>query len=133
MRVLWIADDEDEGSYAEAASEGGLVVEWARVAPGVEEMGRYDVVVADPGALRVGPAEFEHAVHAELPSTLVVFYSGLKMEHHARGGIGLEWSMPTLVTWLTHEEVPLVTELPRRLEEIGWAGDGGNRSERARA
>jgi hypothetical protein len=121
VRVLWIADDEDEASYAEAASGGGLVVEWARVAPGVEEMGRYDVVVADPGALRVGPEEFEARVHAELASTPVVFYSGLRAEHHARGGVGLRWSMPTLVTWLTHEEAPLMTELPRRLLEIGRA------------
>ena len=119
VRVLWIADDEDEASYAEAASAGGLAVEWARVAPAVDEMGRYDVVVADPGALRVGPAEFERRVHEELPSTPVVFYSGLKMEHHARGGVGLDWSMPTLVTWLTHEEAPLMSELPRRLVEIG--------------
>jgi hypothetical protein len=95
------------------------VVEWARVAPEVAEMGRYDVVVADPGALLVGPEEFERSVHDELPSTPVVFYSGLRMEHHARGGVGLKWSLPTLVTWLTHVEAPLVTELPRRLEEIG--------------
>ena len=121
MRVLWIADDEDEASYAEAGSEGGLVVEWTRVAPGVEGMGRYDVVVADPGALRVSPDDFERRVHAELPSTPVVFYSGLKAEHHARGGTGLEWSIPSLVTWLTHAEAPLVTELPRRLREIGQA------------
>jgi hypothetical protein len=121
VRVLWIADDEDEASYAEAASGGGLVVEWARVVPGVDEMGRYDVVVADPGALRVGPEEFEHAVHEELPSTPVVFYSGLKAEHHARGGAGLRWSLPTLVTWLSHAEALLMTELPRRLGEIGRA------------
>jgi hypothetical protein len=121
VRVLWVADDEDEASYAGAASAGGLVVEWARVAPGVEEMGRYDVVVADPGALRVGPEEFERRVHEDLPSTPVVFYSGLRAEHHARGGTGLRWSMPTLVTWLTHAEAPLVSELPRQLEEIGRA------------
>ena len=119
VRVLWIADDEDEASYAEAASAGELVVEWARVAPGVAEMGRYDVVVADPGALRVGPEELEARVHGELPSTPLVFYSGLKMEHHARGGVGLRWSLPMLVTWLTHAEAPLMTELPRRLKQLG--------------
>jgi hypothetical protein len=119
VRVLWIADDEDEASYVEAAAGGRLSVEWQRVVPSVEEMGRYDVVVADPGALRVGPAEFEGRVHAELPSTPVVFYSGLAAEHHARGGVGLRWTLPTLVTWLTHAEAPLMGGLAERLEEIG--------------
>ena len=119
VRVLWIADDEDEASYAEAAAGGGLVVDWQRVAPGIEEIARYDVVVADPGALRISPDAFERRVHDDLPSMPIVFYSGLRPEHHARGGVGLSWGIPALVTWLTHAEARLMTGLPGRLMEIG--------------
>lgn len=121
VRVLWIADDEDEASYAEAASAGALVIDWTRIDPGFEAMASYDLVAADPGALRVSPDEFERRVHADLPSTPIVFYSGLRPEHHARGGVGLRWTIPSLVTWLTHAEAPLTTELPPRLLEIGRA------------
>lgn len=119
VRVLWIADDEDEAAYAESAAGGDLTIDWTRIAPGFEAMASYDVVAADPGALRVSPDEFERRVHDELPSTPIVFYSGLRPEHHARGGGGLRWTIPSLVTWLSHAEAPLMTELPRRLLEIG--------------
>ena len=121
LRILWIADDEDEPSYAAAASNGQLAIDWQRLAPGFEEIARYDLLVADPGALRLSPDDFEQRVHAELPSTPIVFYSGLRPEHHARGGVGLRWSIPSLVTWLTHAEAPLVADLPRRLAEIARA------------
>jgi hypothetical protein len=121
VRALWIAADDDEASYAGASGRPGLSVEWRRVVPPLDLLGGFDLIVVDPGALPVPPDELERRVHEELPSLPIVFYSGLRPEHHARGGVGLRWAIAELVTWLTHAEAPLADELPRRLVEIGRA------------
>ncbi|HEV8633139.1 MAG TPA: hypothetical protein VG370_02695 [Chloroflexota bacterium] len=121
VRALWIADDDDEASYAAASGVPGLTVEWRRVVPPLDLLAAFDLIVVDPGALPVSPDAFERRVHEELLSLPIVFYSALRPEHHARGGVGLRWAIGELVTWLTHAEAPLAGELPRRLVEIGRA------------
>jgi hypothetical protein len=121
VRVCWVADDEDEASYAGAARLPGvrpLDVHWHRLVPGLETLAGYDLLVADPGALRDPPDALERRVHDDLPSLPIVFYSGLPQRHHLRAGGGLSWAIPSLVHWIAHGEYALTTELPRRLAEI---------------
>jgi hypothetical protein len=124
IRIDWISDDADEADYVAAARLPGvppLDVRWFRTLPPLDELAACDVLVADPGALREHPAEFERRVHADRPSLPVVFYSGLRPEHHLRGGSDLVWAIPAVVTWLAQVDAPLLTELPRRLSEIAAA------------
>jgi hypothetical protein len=119
VRALWIAADDDEASYAGASGAPELAVEWRRLMPPIDRVGAFDLLVVDPGAVPLPPDELERRLHEELPSLPIVFYSGLRPEHHVRGGVGLRWSIGELVTWLTHAEAPLAGELPRRLIELG--------------
>jgi hypothetical protein len=119
VRALWIAADDDEASYAGAVGGTDLSVEWSRIVPSFDRLGAFDLLVVDPGAVALPPDELERRLHDELPSLPIVFYSGLRPEHHVRGGVGLRWGIGDLVTWLTHAEAPLAGELPRRLVELG--------------
>lgn len=122
VRVCWVADDDDEASHVGAARPPGvppLEVDWTRTVPDLAELGGYDLLVVDPGALRLAPDALEHHVHADLPSLPIVFYSGLRPEHHLRAlmrerpraheqpGHRLVWAMPSLVHWIAHGEYPL--------------------------
>jgi hypothetical protein len=121
VRICWVADDEDEASYAGAARLPGvppLDVRWHRLVPRLETLAGYDLLVADPGALRDSPEALERRVHDDLPSLPIVFYSGLPQRHHLRAGGGLSWAIPSLVHWIAHGEYALTTELPRRLAQI---------------
>lgn len=128
VRVCWVADDDDEASYAGAARLPGtppLDVRWHRRPPPLEDLASYDLLVVDPGALRAAPDALERRVHADLPSLPVVFFSGLAQRHHLRAGGGLEWAIPALVHWIAHGEYALTTELPRRLAQLATAPGGG--------
>jgi hypothetical protein len=121
IKVCWVADDEDEASYVGAARLPGvppLDVEWSRFVPGIAELARYDLLVADPGALRLSPDDVEQRVHADLPSLPIVFFSGLAQQHHLRASRGLRFAIPSLVHWIAHGELSLTAELPRRLAQI---------------
>ena len=121
IRACWVSDDADEAAYVEATRHPdveSLQVRWYRTLPPLDELGACDVLVADPGAIRDDPGRFEQRVHADRPSLPVVFYSGLRPEHHLRGGSDLGWAIPSLVNWLAQADAPLLTELPRRLAEI---------------
>jgi hypothetical protein len=118
VRVCWIADDEDEASYVAAArlpDVAPLAIDWHRTVPDLTRLAGYDLLVADPGALRIKPDELEQRVHADLPSLPIVFYSGLRQDYHVRGGSRLDWTIPALVEWISHGEASLTSELPRRL------------------
>ena len=121
IRVCWVADDEDEASYAAAArlpDVPRLDVEWHRSVPDLASLAGYDLLVVDPGALRVEPDALERRVHDDLPSLPIVFFSGLAQQHHLRASRGLKWTIPSLVQWIAHGERSLVEGLPRRLAEI---------------
>ena len=125
VRTCWVADDEDEASYAGAARPPGvppLDVSWHRRVPRLEDLAGYDLLVVDPGALRDAPDALERRVHADLPSLPIVFFSGLPQRHHLRAGPGLAWALPALVHWIAHGEYALTTELPRHLAQLATAG-----------
>jgi hypothetical protein len=125
LRICWVADDDDEASYAGAArlpDAPPLEVEWFRILPNVADLARYDLLVADPGALRVAPDEMEQRVHADLPSLPIVFVSGLAQQHHLRASRGLHFALPSLVHWIAHGEHSLTEGLPRRLAQIALGG-----------
>jgi hypothetical protein len=124
LKVCWVADDEDEASYAGAARLPGvppLDVHWHRLVPGLEALAGYDLLVVDPGALRGAPDALERRVHDDLPSLPIVFFSGLAQRHHLRASGGLDWAIPALVHWIAHGEYALTTELPRRLAQLATA------------
>ena len=104
VRTCWVADDEDEASYAGAPPAGvpPLDVSWHRRVPALEDLAGYDLLVVDPGALRDAPDALERRVHADLPSLPIVFFSGLAQRHHLRAGPGLAWALPALVHWIAH-------------------------------
>ncbi|MGH2353055.1 MAG: hypothetical protein ACRDJN_15710 [Chloroflexota bacterium] len=121
IKVCWVADDDEEASYAGSARlpDGPpLVVEWHRIPPAVADLAGYDLLVVDPGALRIAPDELERRVHDDLPSLPIVFFSGLAQQHHLRAGPGLRWALPSLVHWIAHGEYTLSDGLPRRLAAI---------------
>jgi hypothetical protein len=125
VRICWVADDEDEASYVEAARVPGgppLDVRWHRRVPPLEDLAGYDLLVVDPGALREAPDALERRVHDDLPSLPIVFFSGLTQRHHLRAGHGLAWAIPSLVHWIAHGEYALTTELPRHLARLAAAG-----------
>ena len=125
VRVCWVADDDDEASYAGAArlpDVPPLAVDWSRVVPDLETLAGYDLLVVDPGALRLAPDDLERRVHADLPSLPIVFFSGLAQQHHLRASRGLAFALPSLVHWIAHGEYALTTELPRRLVQIASEG-----------
>jgi hypothetical protein len=125
VRVCWVADDDDEASYAGAArlpDVPPLAVDWHRVVPYSSTLAGYDLLVVDPGALRLAPDDLEQRVHADLPSLPIVFFSGLAQHHHQRASGGLAFALPSLVYWIAHGEYPLTTELPRRLVQIASEG-----------
>lgn len=116
-----MADDEDEASYAGAArlpDVPPLDVEWSRFVPGMADLAGYDLLVADPGAIRLVPDDLEQRVHADLPSLPIVFFSGLAQHHHLRASRGLRFAIPSLVHWIAHGELSLTSEFPRRLAQI---------------
>ena len=130
IRVCWVADDEDEASYAAAArlpDVPPLDVEWHRSVPDLTSLAGYDLLVVDPGALRVEPDALERRVHDDLPSLPIVFFSGLAQQHHLRASRGLQGTMPSLVHWIAHGERSLVEGLPRRLAEIALEAQHGSR------
>jgi hypothetical protein len=130
LRVCWVANDEDEASYAGAArlpDVPPLEIDWFRLLPDLETLAGYDLLVADPGALRLSPDELEQRVHADLPSLPIVFFSGLPQHHHLRASRGLRWAIPSLVHWIAHGEYALTTELPRRLAQIALDSTGMER------
>jgi hypothetical protein len=121
LKVCWVADDDDEASYAGAARLPGvapLEVHWHRLVPRLEDLAGYDLLVVDPGALRLAPDDLERRVHQDLPSLPIVFFSGLAQRHHLRASQGLDWAIPSLVHWIAHGEYALTTELPRRLAQL---------------
>src|SRR5918997_1294246 len=92
VMTCWVADDDDEASYAGAARLPGvppLDVRWHRRVPPLEDLAAYDLLVVDPGALRAAP--------------------------------GLVWALPSLVHWIAHGEYALTTELPRHLARLATA------------
>ena len=121
IRVCWVANEEDEASYVDAAhlpDVPPLNVEWTRILPALEDVARYDLLVVDPGAIRLAPDELERRVHAELPSLPIVFVSGLAARHHIRASGGLHFAIPSLTDWIAHEDYSLTEGLPRRLAQI---------------
>ena len=58
LRICWVADDEDEASYAGAARPPG-VPRWTCAGtawcPRLEALAGYDLLVVDPGALPGAP------------------------------------------------------------------------------
>jgi hypothetical protein len=121
IRIGWVSDDDEEPAYAaghELADVPPLRIDWHRVVPDLATLGGYDLLVVDPGALRSDPVELEQRLHADLPSLPIVFYSGLRPEHHVAGGTRLAWSIPSLVHWIPQGEARLTIDLPRRLAEI---------------
>ena len=120
IQVCWVADDEAEASYVGAARLPGvppLDVEWHRRTPELTDLARYDLLVVDPGALHLEPDDLERRVHDDLPSLPIVFFSGLRQQHHIRASRGLEWAIPSLVHWIAHGEHSLAEGLPRRLAQ----------------
>jgi hypothetical protein len=91
---------------------------WRATDPGgLRTLAGYDLLVVDPGALRLAPDALEHRVHDDLPSLPIDFF-GLPQRHHLRASHRLEWAIPALVHWIAHGEYALTTELPRRLAKI---------------
>jgi hypothetical protein len=125
IRICWVAADEDEASYAGAArfpDVPPLDVEWHRTVPDLTRLASYDLLVADPGALRVAPDDLEQRAHQDLPSLPIVFVSGLAQRHHIRASHGLRFAIPSLVHWIAHGEYSLTEGLPRRLAQIAAGG-----------